>query len=126
MATHSIQMRHRVTGRDGAPVHRDRELLAGKMGRAHVGAHVDVPEADGVGGRPEVKRAPVEDPIHRADDRAAIRGDRGQRQQAHPGQPLCHLLGAEPPLRRVDAPQVRARRLVAAVEQFLQAGEVGR
>src|SRR6266487_3104824 len=69
--------------REGPPVNRDRELLARKMSGADLRAHADMPEADRVGGRTEVKRAAIEHPIYRADDRPAIRGDRGQRQQAH-------------------------------------------
>jgi hypothetical protein len=111
---------------DRAPVHGDRELLPGQVGRADVRPGADVAEAHGVRRRAEVERAPVEDAVHRPDERAPVGGDRRERQQPHPAQARGDLLGVEPPLRRDDPAQVGAGRRVAAVEEVLQRREIGR
>src|SRR3954451_21660512 len=48
--------------------------------------------------RADLDRAAREDPAHRADARAPVGGAGGERQKAHPGDPLGHLLGGEAPL----------------------------
>ena len=73
-----------------------------------------------------MERAAVEDAVNRTHDRPPVRGGGCERQQAHALQPLGHLLGAQPPLRRGDPAQVLPGSLVAAVEKVLQLGEVGR
>ena len=73
-----------------------------------------------------MERAAVEDAVHRPDDRPPVGGDRRQREQAHPGQALGDLLGGQAALRGEDPEQMRPGDVVAAVEQRLQRGEVGR
>ena len=112
--------------RDRASVDRDRELLAGQVAGADLGPGADVPEAHGIGSRAEVERAAVEDPVHGTRQRTVISGDRGQREQAHPGQASADLFGAQPPLRIVNPQQMRSCGLIAAVDQGLELGEIVR
>jgi hypothetical protein len=107
-------------------VNRDPELLARQMGGAHLWARADVLKPDRVRTRAEVERAAVEDPVHRARDRAAVARHRRQREQAHAGQAGGNLLGGEPPLRRMDPQQVPPGGGVAPVEKVLERLDVGR
>ena len=76
-------------------------------------------EANRVGAGSEMKRAAVEDPVDRSEDRAAVGGHGAQGEQAHAAQTLDHLLGAETSIRGVDAEQMRTGPCVAAVKQVL-------
>ena len=84
----------------------------------------DVAKPHRVGRRAEVERPPVEDAVDRADDRPAVGGHGGQRQQAHPAQARRHLVGGQAPLRVVDAEQMAAAPGVAGVDQVLERRQV--
>ncbi len=110
---------------NGTSVDGDGELLAEKVSGADLRPLTDVPKADRVGSRAEVKCASVEDAVDRSDDWPVVASDRGQREQAHTGEAGGNLIGAQPPLGRVDAQQVPARRRIAALKQLVQRGDVG-
>jgi hypothetical protein len=71
-----------------------------------------------------VEGAAVEDAVDRADERAPVGADGGERQQAHAVEQPHQLLGTNAPLRRVDREQVRARGGVAGVDQTLERRDV--
>lgn len=87
---------------------------------------LDVPKAHRIRCRAEVEGAAKEDAVNRSDDRSPIGGDGRQSQQAHTGQAVGDLVGAQPPLRGDDPEEVRPSGGVAAVEKILQGGQVGR
>ncbi len=103
---------------------RDSELLTRQMCGADVGPGADVSKPQRLGRRTEVKRASVEDPVHRPHDGPSGGGHGGECEQAHTRQPLSDLPGAESSLGGVNAEQVRAGARVATVEQLLQSDEV--
>jgi hypothetical protein len=102
----------------------DGELFTGRVGRTDMRAGENVPSAEGIGGRAEVKRAPEEDAVDRTHDRPPVACDRRERQEPHPGQSLSQFLRIDPSLGRDDCPEVRAGDGIAAVEQILECSDV--
>ena len=71
----------------GLPMHCDRQLLAGQVGRADVRTLSDVANTQGIRRRSEVERSPLEDSVDRPSQRATVRGHSRQGQKPHTRQP---------------------------------------
>src|SRR3954451_12046974 len=62
--------------------------------------------------------------VHRPDDRTAVGGHGGEREEAHPDEAFGDLFGGEAPLRGDDAAEMWPGVLVASVEQLLEGREI--
>ena len=89
------------------------------MGGAHTGPSPYVLEANRLRRGTEPELTSIEQPVHRAGDRAPVRRDGRKRQEPHPAQPVDEALGCDPPVGRDDPAQMPAGLVVAGVEQVL-------